>query len=119
MFGNSFLYGVLVTVKIIINIFNSEDNNFTFENDKFSTYALAYADTSVPNTPDSPQTDDDNDTFEEDDFDTYADSTVNNSPNTPQTGDNSIMWLWVALLFICSFGVVTTILYGKRRAFTK
>ena len=110
--------GNLIT-DVIEGIFNSEDNSFTFETDKFSTYALVYADTSVPNTPDSPQTDDDNDTFEEDEFDHHADNTASNTPNNPPTGDNSMMRLWVALLFISCFGVIATIVYSKRRAFTK
>ena len=34
---------------------------------------------------------------------------------SPQTGDNSMMWLWIALLFVSGFGVVTTAVYGKKR----
>ena len=37
----------------------------------------------------------------------------------PQTGDNSMMWLWVALLFVSGFGVVATTVYGKRRTARK
>ena len=33
----------------------------------------------------------------------------------PQTGDNSMMGLWIALLFVSGFGVVTTTVYGKKR----
>ena len=41
-------------------------------------------------------------------------------PNdNPQTGDNSMMWLWIALLFVSGFGVVTTTVYGKRRKSVK
>ena len=35
--------------------------------------------------------------------------------NNPQTGDNSIMSLWIAVLFVSGFGVVTTAVYGKKR----
>ena len=35
--------GSLVT-DVIEGVFNPEDNSFTFQTDKFSTYALAYAD---------------------------------------------------------------------------
>ena len=35
--------------------------------------------------------------------------------DNPQTGDNSIMSLWIALLFVSGFGVVTTAVYGKKR----
>lgn len=34
---------------------------------------------------------------------------------SPQTGDNSMMWLWVALLFVSGFGVVATTVLGKKR----
>ena len=37
----------------------------------------------------------------------------------PQTGDNSMMWLWVALLFVSGFGVVTTTVYTKKRKSVK
>ena len=41
-------------------------------------------------------------------------------PNdNPQTGDNSLMWLWIALLFVSGFGVVTTAVYGKKRKSVK
>ena len=38
---------------------------------------------------------------------------------SPQTGDNSMMWLWVALLFVSGFGVVTTTVYTKKRKSVK
>ena len=38
---------------------------------------------------------------------------------SPQTGDNSLMWLWIALLFVSGFGVVTTAVYGKKRKSVK
>ena len=37
----------------------------------------------------------------------------------PQTGDNSMMWLWIALLFVSGFGVVTTTVYTKKRKSVK
>ena len=40
-------------------------------------------------------------------------------PETPQTGDNSMMVLWIALLFASGFGVVTTAVYGKKRKTVK
>ena len=41
-------------------------------------------------------------------------------PNdNPQTGDNSMMWLWIALLFVSGFGVVTTTVYTKKRKSVK
>ena len=40
-------------------------------------------------------------------------------PQSPQTGDNSMMGLWIALLFVSGFGVVTTTVYGKKRKSVK
>ena len=45
---------------------------------------------------------------------TPTDPTPEN-PDSPQTGDNSMMVLWIALLFASGFGVVTTAVYGKKR----
>ena len=41
------------------------------------------------------------------------------NPGSPQTGDNSMMALWIALLFVSGFGVVTTTVYGKKRKSVK
>ena len=47
------------------------------------------------------------------------------NPNTgaqddvPQTGDNSMMALWIAVLFVFGFGVVATAVYGKKRKSVK
>ena len=41
------------------------------------------------------------------------------APDNPQTGDNSMMGLWIALLFVSGFGVVTTTVYGKKRKSVK
>ena len=38
---------------------------------------------------------------------------------SPQTGDNSLMWLWIALLFVSGFGIVTTAVYDKKRKSVK
>ena len=40
-------------------------------------------------------------------------------PQSPQTGDNSMMGLWIALLFVSGFGVVTTTVYTKKRKSVK
>ena len=39
--------------------------------------------------------------------------------DSPQTGDNSMMWLWVALLFVSGFGVVATTVIGKKKSSVK
>ena len=41
------------------------------------------------------------------------------APDSPQTGDNRMMALWIALLFVSGFGVVTTAVYGKKRKSVK
>lgn len=79
--------GNLIT-DVIEGAFNPEDNTFTFETDKFSTYALAYAD-NVVNTP--------------------------VEPNNPQTGENNNMMLWIALFVVGGFVVAGIILFVKKR----
>ena len=39
--------------------------------------------------------------------------------NTPPTGDNSLMWMWIALLFVSGFGVVATTVIGKKKSSAK
>ena len=39
--------------------------------------------------------------------------------DNPQTGDTGMMGLWIALLFVSGFGVVTTAVYGKKRKSVK
>ena len=48
-----------------------------------------------------------------------TDPTKPENPDSPQTGDNSMMGLWIALLFVSGFGVVTTTVYGKKRKSVK
>ena len=52
-------------------------------------------------------------------FTVHAKTAVDNNTNSAQTGDNSMMWLWVALLFVGGFGVVVTTVYSKKRASAK
>lgn len=82
--------GQLIT-DVIEGVFNPADRSFTFETDKFSTYALAYADVSVPVKP--------------------AD------PNNPQTGDNSMITLWIAMALASSMSVAALVLYRKKIMF--
>ena len=48
-----------------------------------------------------------------------ASTTFTVKADSPQTGDNSMMGLWIALLFASGFGVVTTAVYGKKRKTVK
>ena len=61
--------GKLIT-DVIEGVFNKRDKTFTFETDKFSTYAVAYTDATITN------------------------------PNNPQTGDNSNLLLWVSFAVV-------------------
>ena len=39
-------------------------------------------------------------------------------PETPKTGDNSMMVLWIALLFVSGVGVVGTTIYSRKKKYT-
>lgn len=39
-------------------------------------------------------------------------------PQSPQTGDNSMMGLWIALLFVSGVGVVGTTIYSRKKKYT-
>ena len=47
---------------------------------------------------------------------TNPDNKPSDDVQSPQTGDNSMMWLWVALLFVSGFGVVATTVIGKKKS---
>lgn len=49
---------------------------------------------------------------------TPTDPTPEN-PDSPQTGDNSMMPLWIALLFVSGAGVAGTTLYSRKRKSVK
>ena len=48
-----------------------------------------------------------------------ASTTCTVKADSPQTGDNSMMALWIAVLFVSGFGVATTAVYGKKRKTVK
>ena len=50
---------------------------------------------------------------------TNPDNKPSDDVQSPQTGDNSMMWLWVALLFVSGFGVVATTVIGKKKSSAK
>ena len=39
-------------------------------------------------------------------------------PQSPQTGDNSMMGLWIALLFVSGVGVVGTTIYSRKKKYS-
>lgn len=78
--------GNLIT-DVIEGKFNKNDGTFTFETDKFSTYAVAYTDVTVRN------------------------------PNNPQTGDNSNLLLWATLSCISGGAALALCIYEKKRKY--
>lgn len=40
------------------------------------------------------------------------------NPDSPQTGDNSMMGLWIALLFVSGAGVVGTTIYSRKKKYS-
>ncbi len=48
-----------------------------------------------------------------------GDTTKPENPDSPQTGDNSMMPLWIALLFVSGAGVAGTTLYSRKRKSVK
>ena len=47
-----------------------------------------------------------------------TDPTKPENPDSPQTGDNSMMGLWIALLFVSGAGVVGTTVYGRKKKYS-
>lgn len=87
--------GEITVLDTIVN----EDGTISFKTDKFSTYALAYADAETTNTnpvikPTTPSTD----------------------SKAPQTGDNSSVMVYVAICLVALAAIVVT---KKRNAFVK
>ena len=48
-------------------------------------------------------------------FTVKATPAVDDGTKSPQTGDNSMMWLWVALLFVSGAGIAGATVYTKRK----
>ena len=49
---------------------------------------------------------------------TPTDPTKPENPDSPQTGDNSMMGLWIALLFVSGVGVVGTTIYSRKKKYS-
>ena len=47
-----------------------------------------------------------------------TDPTKPENPDSPQTGDNSMMGLWIALLFVSGVGVVGTTIYSRKKKYS-
>lgn len=106
--------GVVEVLDTIVN----DDGTISFKTDRFSTYALAYADNEETNTnpnPSTPSTDNNKDT----NTNTNTNQS-NNTPSTdskaPQTGDNNLVMVYVVICLVALAAVVVT---KKRNAFVK
>ena len=99
--------GNLIT-DVIEGVFNPEDNSFTFETDKFSTYALTYKDKVDSSDSDKP-TDSENKNKPID----------SNDSKVPQTGDDSNLLLWLVILLVVGVEAISITVYGKRGILTK
>lgn len=83
----------------------NDDGTLSFATDKFSTYALAYADP-VSTNPSVPE-------------DKPAGENQTDDTNSPQTGDDSNMVLWIALLFVSGTGLFGATAYNRKKKYSK
>lgn len=101
--------GEITVLDTVVN----EDGTISFKTDRFSTYALAYADkeeTSV--NPNTPSTDDNKVT----NTDTKPNVTPSTNSKVPQTGDNNLVMIYVAICLVALAAIIVT---KKRNAFVK
>ena len=108
--------GVVEVLDTVVNA----DGTISFKTDRFSTYAIAYADKEETNTnpnPGAPSTDNNKDT------NTNTNTNTNQSNKTPltdtkapQTGDNSSVMIYVAICLVALAAILVT---KKRNVFAK
>ncbi len=87
--------------------FDAETRKFSFETDKFSTYAIAYSDTQL--VTDSPSTD----SSKTDSPSTDSPSTDSPSTDSPKTGDDSNPKFWTLLMLMSMTALAG--LFAKKR----
>lgn len=87
--------------EILNGVFDKGTGIFTFETDRFSTYALIYHDEDAKNSPEDKVDDSKGNTA----------GTTGGKTNAVKTGDNSMVFLWVLLMA----GGAALILYMKKR----
>ena len=106
--------GVVEVLDTVVN----EDGTISFKTDRFSTYAIAYADKEETNTnpnPGAPSTDNNKDTNTNTNIN-QSNKTPSTDTKAPQTGDNNSVMVYVAICFVAMAAVVVT---KKRNAFVK
>lgn len=85
---------------VIEGVFNSDDNTFTFESDKFSTFALVYTDKSISNGSNPPGA-----------YFSPNNSNISTTPSTPDKpnastgGENSAVWALAVLMLTAGCAV--------------
>lgn len=108
--------GEITVLDTIVN----EDGTISFKTDRFSTYAIAYADKEETNTNPNlgtPSTDNNKDTNTNTNTNTnQSNKTPSTDSKVPQTGDNSSVMLYVTICLVALAAVVVT---KKRNVFAK
>lgn len=89
--------GVVEVLDTVVN----EDGTISFKTDKFSTYALAYADNEETNTNTNTN---------------QSNKTPSTDTKAPQTGDNSSVMVYVAICLVALAAIVVT---KRRKVFAK
>lgn len=89
--------GVVEVLDTVVN----EDGTISFKTDKFSTYALAYADNEVTNTNTNTN---------------QSNKTPSTDTKAPQTGDSSSVMVYVTICLVALAAILVT---KKRNAFVK
>ena len=94
--------------KLLDGTFDSEAGTFTFETDRFSTYALVYGSEAIINGPDEPSK-----------SESAAVSNNTTKPektaNAVQTGDAANPMVYIGVMMICMFVFGTVIVMRKKR----
>lgn len=101
----------------ILDTVVNEDGTISFKTDRFSTYALAYADKEDTNTnpnPGTPSTDNNKPSTDDNNKDTNK--TPSTDTKAPQTGDNNSVMIYVEICLLALAAIVAT---KKRNTFVK
>ena len=105
--------GVVEVLDTVVN----EDGTISFKTDRFSTYALAYADNEETNTnpnPGTPSTDSNKPSTDDSNKDTSK--TPSTDKDAPQTGDNNSVMVYVVVFLVALAAIVVT---ERRKVFAK
>ncbi len=108
--------GVVELLDTVVN----EDGTISFKTDRFSTYAIAYADKEETNTnpnPGTPSTDNIKDMNTSTNTNTnQSNKTPSTDSKAPQTGDNNLVMVYVVICLVALAAIVVT---KRRKVFAK